>query len=70
MTHDDQEMDLDYDHDEIRRAQYETSSNRVEEYTLQSLDSPVYAEYKAIETYDRAITCHLNWDNTNTYHIK
>ena len=46
MTHVDEKLDPEYADDEIRRAQDKTRSERVEEYTFQSicsleLDSPV-----------------------------
>ena len=46
MTHGDKKLDLDYQDDEIRRAQNETKSERIEEYAFPSicsleLDSPV-----------------------------
>ena len=46
MTHGDIELDLDYGDDEIRRAQNEIKSERVDEYAFPSicsldLDSPV-----------------------------
>ena len=46
MTHRNKKLDLDYDEDEIRRAQNEISSERVEEYAFPSicfleLDLPV-----------------------------
>ena len=65
MTHGDFELDLDYEDDEVRRAQDEINIERVEEYAFPSisflkLESPVYAEYQAIETYDKGRSlCHL-----------
>jgi hypothetical protein len=46
MTHGDNKLELDYEEDEIRRAQNEISSERVDEDALPSicsleLDSPV-----------------------------
>jgi hypothetical protein len=46
MTHSDKKLDIDNADDEKRRAQYEISSDRVEEYAFPSicsleLDSPV-----------------------------
>ena len=46
MTHGDKKLDLDYGDNEIRRAQNEIKSDRVEEYAFPSicsldLDSPV-----------------------------
>ena len=64
MTHGDVKLDIDNGYDEKHRTQNEISSDRVEEYAFPSicsleLDSPVQAKYQAIETYDRAFTCHL-----------
>ena len=77
MTHGDIKLDLDYEDDEIRRAQNEIKSERVEEYPFPSissfeLDAPVFPKYRAIETYDGAFTCHLNrmLIVDSTYHIK
>ena len=77
MTHGDVELDLDYEDDEVRRAQNEIKSECVEEYAFPSicflkLESPVYAEYQAIETYDKGRSlCHSNrMLLDSTYHIK
>ena len=56
MTYGDRILDLDYGDDEIRRAQNKASSEGIEEYALPTvrsleLDSPVDAEYHAIDTY-------------------
>jgi hypothetical protein len=58
MTHGDIKLDLDYGEDEIRRAQNEIKSERVDEYVFPSicsleLDSPVQEKYQAIGTYDK-----------------
>ena len=71
MTHCDQKLDLDYVDDEIRRAQNKTCCERVEEYAFPlicslDLDSPVQAEYQAINTYDKAFTCRLNRESETT----
>ena len=39
-THRDKELDLDYVNDEIRRAENEVGSERIEEYTFPSICSP------------------------------
>ena len=63
MTHGNKKLNLDYGSDEIRRAQNKISGKRVRKYAFPSicsleLDLPIYAEYQAIQTYDRALACH------------
>ena len=68
MTHVDIKLYQHYGDDEIGRGQNEIKSERVEEcYASPSfsslwleLDSPVYNKYQAIDSYDMALTCHLN----------
>ena len=68
MTHVDIKLYQHYGDDEIRRAQNEINSKRVEEcYASPSfsslrleLDSPVYDKYQTIDSYDMAFTCDLN----------
>ena len=64
MTYSDQKLYFEYGDDEKCRAQNKTSSDRVEEYAFRSicsleLDLAVYAEYRAIDTYNIAFICRL-----------
>ena len=77
MTYRNPILDLDYVDDEIRRAQNKAKSEWIEKNALPTirsleLDSPVEAEYHAIDTYISFVfTCRrLNRENNNTYHIK
>jgi hypothetical protein len=61
MTHGNNKLGFDYINNEVRRAQNEISSERIEEYTVQSIcslefDMPVYAEHQGIQTCKRAFS--------------
>ena len=76
MTYGDRILDLDYGDDKIRRAQNKASSEGIEEYALPTvrsleLNSPVDAEYHAIDAYKHCGSLVVNRENIFiTYHIK
>ena len=68
LDYGDHELSQDYGDNEIRSAQNKTSSDRVEEYAFPltcslELDSPVEAEYQAIDTYNIAFTFKCTWNH-------
>ena len=59
-------LDLNYEDDEVRRGHNEVKRERVEDHASPSLwslelDSPVYAKYQAIETYESQ-SVHLSFE--------